>query len=184
MQCHYSLLFGAVDKQPLAESLLELLLARLASAATKDKLRPELPLKRDAPVLSSLLVDDGVVVLQVGAEALSLERNPEGVLVHGVGVLGPVAEVVCVEGEGLAEILDGLGSFIEEDLSTTLVSWRCYNLSSALETVAKACDRWWGLHHACRWGSLELFRGAWSSPTSCITPHHDGAHCRSRRASC
>jgi hypothetical protein len=122
MQCHRSLLLGAVDKQPLAESLLELLLARLASAATKDKLRPELPLERDVPVISSLLVDDGVVVLQVGAEALGLKRNPERVLVHGVGVLGPVAEVVCVQREGLAEVLDGLGGFVEKDLATLLVS--------------------------------------------------------------
>ena len=100
--CFHILLLGAVDEQPLAESLLELLLARLTSATTKDKLTPELPLERDAPVLSSLLVDDGVVVLQVGAEALSLERNPQRVLVHGIGVLAPVAKVVGVQGEGLA----------------------------------------------------------------------------------
>lgn len=85
--CFHILLLGAVDEQPLAESLLELLLARLTSATTKDKLAPELPLERDAPVLSSLLVNDGVVVLQVGAEALRLEGNPQSVLVHGVGVL-------------------------------------------------------------------------------------------------
>ena len=65
-----------MDEQPLAKSLLELLLTRLAGTATKDQLRPQLPLERDAPVLSGLLVDDGVVVLQVGAEALGLERNP------------------------------------------------------------------------------------------------------------
>lgn len=110
------LLLRAVNKQPLTESLLELLLTGLASTATEDQLRPELPLKRNAPVLSGLLVDDRVVVLQVGAETLGLERNPECVLVHGVGVLGPVAEVVGIEGEGLAQVLDGLGGFVEEDL--------------------------------------------------------------------
>lgn len=115
----YTLLLGAVNEQPLAKSLLELLLARLASAATKDQLGPELPLERDAPVLSSLLINDGVVVLQVCAEALSLERNPQRVLVHGVGVLGPVTEVVGVERERLAQVVDGLGGFIEEDL------WYC-----------------------------------------------------------
>ena len=106
-----------MDEQPLAKSLLELLLTRLAGTATKDQLRPQLPLERDAPVLSGLLVDDGVVVLQVGAEALGLERNPQRVLVHGVGVLAPVAEVVGVQGEGLAQVLDWLGRFVEEDLS-------------------------------------------------------------------
>jgi hypothetical protein len=130
MQCHEFLLLRTVDKQPLAESLLELLLARLASAATKDKLPPELPLERDAPVLSSLLVNDGVVVLKVGAEALSLERNPDCVLVHGVGVLGPVTEVVCVQREGLAEVLNGLGSFVEEDLASLSVPARLLKLVS------------------------------------------------------
>lgn len=110
-----------MNKQPLAECLLELLLTSLAGAATKNKLRPELPLERNAPVLGNLLVDDGVVVLQVGAETLGLERNPQRVLVHGVGVLGPVAEVVCVERERLAEVLDGLGGFVEEDLATLSV---------------------------------------------------------------
>jgi hypothetical protein len=55
-------------------------------------------------------------VLEVGAKALSLESNPQSVLVHGVGVLGPVTEVVCVEGEGLAEVLNWLGGFVEEYL--------------------------------------------------------------------
>ena len=105
-----------MDEQPLAKSLLELLLTGLAGTATKDQLRPQLPLERDAPVFSGLLVDDGVVVLEVGTEALSLERNPCGVLVHGRSVLGPVAEVVCVEREGLAEVLDRLGVFEEKDL--------------------------------------------------------------------
>lgn len=112
----YILLLGAVNEEPLAKGLLELLLARLATAATEDQLGPELPLEGNAPVLSSLLVNDGVVVLQVSAEALSLERNPQRVLVHSVGVLGPVAEVVGVKRECLAEVLDGLGGFVEEDL--------------------------------------------------------------------
>lgn len=111
-----SLLLGAVHEQPLAVCVLELLVARLARAATKDQLAPELPLERDVPVLRCLLVDDRVVVLQVGAKALCLEGNPECILVHGVGVLGPVAEVVRVNGEGLAEVLDGLRVFVAEDL--------------------------------------------------------------------
>lgn len=149
-----ALLLSPMNKQPLPKSLLELLLARLTATATKHQLAPELPLERDAPVLRRLLVNDGVVVLQVGAEALGLERDPQSVLVHGVGVLGPVAEVVRVEGEGLAEVFDGLGGFVEEDLR-----WG----------VRRVCGRggggrgggwglcaWWGLeglklipHHAC-----------------------------------
>ena len=104
-----------MDKDPLLNGL-ELLLAGLACTSTKDELGTELPLLGDLPLLLSTLVDNGVVVLEVGAEALSLERNPGGVLVHGRCVLGPVAEVVCVEREGLAEVLDGLGVFEEEDL--------------------------------------------------------------------
>lgn len=117
----YQSLLSTVDPKPLAKSLLELLLARLASTSTKDQLGPELVLKRDLPVLSGLLVDDGVVMLEVGAEAFSLEGNPEGVLVHGVGVLRPVAEVVCVEREGFAEVLNRLGVFVKEDLVDVLM---------------------------------------------------------------
>jgi hypothetical protein len=105
-----------VHKQPLAVCLLELLLAWLTSTAAEDKLSSQLPVERDVPLLSSLLVDDGVVMLQVGTEALSLERDPQCVLVHGVGVLGPVAEVVSIERERLAEVLDGLRVLVEENL--------------------------------------------------------------------
>jgi hypothetical protein len=136
-----------VDEQPLAKSLLELLLTRLAGTATKDQLRPQRPLEGDAPVLSGLLVDDGVVVLKVGAEALGLERNPQRVLVHGVGVLAPVAKVVGVQGEGLAQVLDGLGRFVEEDLSVhvSLAVCNCKGGFASMEW----CETWWGLHHAC-----------------------------------
>lgn len=106
-----------MDEQPLAVCLLELLLASPASTATEDQLSTELPLEWNAPLLSSLLVDNGVVVLEVCAEALSLKRNPQGILVHGIGLLRPVAEVVCVFRECLAELLDGFWVFIEEDLT-------------------------------------------------------------------
>jgi len=111
-----------VHEQPLAVCLLELLLARLTSTATKDQLGPQLPLLGDVPVVGSLLIDDGVIVLEVSAEALSLERDPQSVLVHRVGVLGPVAEVVGVEGECLAQVLDGLGVFVAENLNM-LCQW-------------------------------------------------------------
>lgn len=105
-----------MNKESLAKSFLELLLASLASATTEDELTPQLPLKRDLPVLSSLLVDDGVVVLKVGAEALSLKSDPQSILVHGIGVLAPVAEVMGVQGESLAKVLNGLGVLVEQDL--------------------------------------------------------------------
>jgi hypothetical protein len=139
-----------VNKQPLAESLLELLLAGLARTSTKDQLGPELPLKWDAPVLGSLLVNDGVVVLQVCAEALSLKSNPERVLVHGVGVLGPVAEVVGVKGELLAQVLNGLGGFVEEHLKGLLVGVALLLTSTCrLWKHREGGGGWWGLHHAC-----------------------------------
>jgi len=106
-----------MDEQPLAVCLLELLLTGSASAATKDQLSAKLPLERNAPLLSSLLVDNGVVVLEVGAEAFSFKRDPQGILVHGVGLLRPVAEVVCVFRECLAELFDGFWIFVEEDLA-------------------------------------------------------------------
>lgn len=115
-QLNACLLLRAVNKQSLAKCLLELLLAWLACTSTKHQLAPKLPLKRDAPVLCRLLVNDRVVVLQVCAETLGLERNPQRVLVHSISVLGPVAEVVCVEWELLAEVLDGLGCFVEKNL--------------------------------------------------------------------
>jgi hypothetical protein len=111
-----SLLFRAVHEKPLAVCLLELLLASLTRAATKDQLGPELPLEGNIPVLSSLLVDNWVVVLEVSTEALGLKRNPQSVLMHGVGVLRPIAEVVGIEGERFAEVLDRLGVFVAEDL--------------------------------------------------------------------
>ena len=105
-----------MHEQPLSLHILELLLTWLASLATEYQLSPELPSKRNVPVLSSLLVNDGVVVLQVRAKALGLERNPESILMHGVGLLAEVAEVVGVEREVLAELFNGLGRLVEKNL--------------------------------------------------------------------
>jgi hypothetical protein len=112
-----------VHEQPLAECLLELLLTRLTGTSTEDQLAPKLPAERNIPVLGRLLVDDRIVVLEIGAKALCLEGDPQGVLVHGVGVLRPVTEMVCVEGEGFAEVLDGLGGLVEENLHGGVSAW-------------------------------------------------------------
>lgn len=111
----HPLVLRAVDEDSLLEGL-ELLLSRLAGAAAKDELGSELPLLRNLPLLLGALIHNGVVVLEVGTEALSLQRGPQSVLVHGRGVLGPVTEVVCVDGERLAEVLDGLGVLEEKNL--------------------------------------------------------------------
>jgi hypothetical protein len=91
------LLLRSMHKQSLALHLLELLLAGLACAATKDQLASKLPLERDAPVLGGLLVDDRVVVLEVGTKTLGLQGDPKSILVHGVCVFTPVTEVMGVE---------------------------------------------------------------------------------------
>ena len=97
-----------MHKQSLALHFLELLLAGLACASTEDQLTPKLPLQGNAPFLSSLLVDDGVVVLQVGTKALGFQGDPESVLVHGVRVFRPVAKVVGIESyDGCEHELDG-----------------------------------------------------------------------------
>lgn len=59
------------------------LLAWLAGLAAKDELSGELPRRRDGPLLLDLLVDEGVVVLEVGAQAFGFEGGPDCELEHG-----------------------------------------------------------------------------------------------------
>lgn len=109
----------AMHKQPATNRLLRPLRQLLPSAllqASKDQLRLERPLERDAPDLAGLLLGERVVVLQVGAEPFGFQRRPRGVLVHGARVLRPVRELVGVHGEFRLQVLDGLGVFVEEDL--------------------------------------------------------------------
>lgn len=115
-----------MHKQPLALDGLERLLASLARLSAKHQLGPELPRGRDLPLGLHLGVDNGIVVLEVGAEAFGLEGHPERELVHRRGVLGPGGEVVCVDGELLLEGVDGLGVLEEEDLGgvSAGVYWR------------------------------------------------------------
>ena len=81
----------AVDKQPTASNVLVGLSRQLLPGAllktTEDELRLERPLQGDVPDLAGLLVGQGVVVLQVGAEAFGFEGGPGGELVHGGSVL-------------------------------------------------------------------------------------------------
>lgn len=79
----------------------------------KHQLSLQAPLKRNVPLRRGLLVGQGVVVLQVAAEAFGLESCPHHVLVHGRGVLGPWREPVSVLWECGLELLDGFGGFVE-----------------------------------------------------------------------
>jgi hypothetical protein len=84
-------------------------------------------------------------VLEVGAEALGFKGNPERILMHGVGVLGPVAEVVCVYGKGLAEIFDGVRVFVAENLRV----WVSLYLSLVYQLwrgKLEAEEEAWGAH--------------------------------------
>lgn len=105
-----------MNEDALLERLLVLGAGVGVGAAAEDELGAQLPLLGDVPLVLDLAVDDGVVVLQVGAEALGLEAGPQGELVHGGRVLGPDGEVVGVDGELALEVLDGGGVLEEEDL--------------------------------------------------------------------
>lgn len=66
----------SVDLHPLLNGLV-LLLARLAAGGAKDQLRDEPPVAGDVVRAGDGRVNDGVVVLQGGAEAEGLEAGPD-----------------------------------------------------------------------------------------------------------
>ena len=74
-----------------------------ASRLAERHLGDEGPGGRDVEGGLCLVVDEGVVVLQVGAEAGVAESGPEDELVDGRRVLGPLAELVLDEGELVLE---------------------------------------------------------------------------------
>ena len=117
-----------MHEQPTTSNVLDRLGRQLLPGAllktTEDELRLERPLQGDVPNFAGLLVGQGVVVLQVGAEAFGFEGSPGGELVHGGGVLRPVGELVGVLGELGLEVLDGGGVLVEEDLrDKVLARW-------------------------------------------------------------
>lgn len=77
----------------------ESLLTHPTSWRTENQLSIQHPVGINTPGLSNLLVDQGVVVLEVCTETLGLESGPDGELVHGVGLGCPDWEFVGVEGE-------------------------------------------------------------------------------------
>lgn len=108
------------QEHPLLKALLLLPRLQLLPGArlgrAEDQLRLEHPLLWNVERLSGADVRQRVVVLQVGAEALGLECGPEVELVHGVGVLAPAGEAVCIDGQRLLQGGDGGRVFVEEDL--------------------------------------------------------------------
>ena len=68
------------------------------------------------PLGLCLLVNDRVVVLEVGTQSLGLEGGPDGVLVHTAGLRGPGWETVSVDGELVLVVLDNSAVFKEEEL--------------------------------------------------------------------
>lgn len=88
-----------MDEQSTLERLERLgleVLSRAVGKTAKNQLGLEAPFERNVEHFAGLLVRQRVVVLQIAAEALSLERGPQHVLVHGRGVLRPLWELVGV----------------------------------------------------------------------------------------
>lgn len=72
----YISVLGAVDKDTLLEGA-EGLVRGTASGLAKDQLGLEAPGGRDVPGGGDLVVDQGVVVLQVGAETFLFQSSPD-----------------------------------------------------------------------------------------------------------
>jgi len=105
-----------MNKQSFTLDRLESLLTGLSRTPSKYQLRLEAPLLGNLPEVLNLLVDDGIVVLQVTPETLGFEASPECELVHGRGMFRPLEEHVRVDRELLLEGMDSVGVFKEEDL--------------------------------------------------------------------
>lgn len=104
---------SAIDLDTLV-NVLELLGTGLARLATKDKLSIQSPSSGDLPGGSNLLINQRVVVLQVGAQALELQRSPDEQLLHAQRVDSPGREAVGVQGKFILQGLCG-GGVLEEE---------------------------------------------------------------------
>lgn len=109
----------------------EVLGAGLGGAPADDELGVELPAERDAPLGRHALVDQRVVVLQVGPQALGLERRPHRELQHAVRLARPDRELVRVQRELLLHRVDDVLVLEEEDLFVLMVSFRVFFSFSA-----------------------------------------------------
>jgi hypothetical protein len=96
--------------------IVELFLTGLTSGSAEHHLCAELPVLGHIPRLLDTGVDQGVVVLEVGAETFGLQGSPGNVLRHTVGVDSPGGELVGVERELLLHAFDNSAVDEEEDL--------------------------------------------------------------------
>lgn len=110
-----------MNEQPVLDRL-ECLLSRARTFRwrTEDELSLQTPRKRNVPDLTRLLVRQRVVVLQIASETLSLECRPQHKLVHCVGVLRPLRELVGVAWKLLLKCVDWLWVFVEKHLLSKL----------------------------------------------------------------
>lgn len=104
-----------IHLEPLA-NIREDLLIRLRGWSTKDQLSSEFPILGDVPLRGHFGVDDGAIMLEVGAKAFGRESSPNGVLRHSVGLSGPDGEFRGVGGKLLGEAIDNGAVGKEEDL--------------------------------------------------------------------
>lgn len=73
--CKTNLILGTMDKDALVNGL-ECFLAGLTNGFTKDELSLETPLEIDVEGGSNLLVDQRIIMLQVGTESLGFQGGP------------------------------------------------------------------------------------------------------------
>jgi hypothetical protein len=112
----------AVNEESLLNRLLDLstllnVLTGTLCGATKHKLGLEFPLLRNVPVTLCLLVNDGVVVLEVASTAFSLKSSPQVVLGHGSRLSSPTREMVSIQSKLLLKLSDRLGVNKEQNLN-------------------------------------------------------------------
>ena len=94
----------------------KLLLLRPCLRPPQHHLRLQTPRLGHPKFRLDLLIDQGVIMLQVDAKPFGFERGPQHVLVHAVCLLGPAGEFVFVGFEFFLEGADGGCVFVEEDL--------------------------------------------------------------------
>lgn len=81
---------------------------RNTSLASKDHLSVQLPSRRDLPLVHDVCINNRVVVLQANTQALCVEREPDGVLNHGVRLGCPHPKVTGVGRESRDAFLDNV----------------------------------------------------------------------------
>lgn len=105
-----------MNDKPLTLHRLKGLLARPLDRIANNHLGPQHPRRRNTPRILDLDIDQGIIMLQIGTDALKRESRPNGVLVHGGRFLRPAGELVGVEGELGLQAFDNRTVIKVEDL--------------------------------------------------------------------